>query len=108
MSAQRADGSFGPPEPVAELNTAAFDDVMPNVSKDGLEVVFASTRLGGEGAFDIYSSTRASTSDPWSSPVNLETVNTGAPETRPSLSWDGERLYLGRAGEIYVSHRSKQ
>lgn len=107
VSAQRADGSFGPPEPVAQLNTPS-DDVMPNVSKNGLEVVFASTRPGGEGAFDIYSSTRSSTSDPWSSPVNLEAVNTGAPETRPSLSWDGERLYFGRAGEIYVSHRSKQ
>jgi Tol biopolymer transport system component len=107
VSAQLADGSFGAPEPVAELNTSS-DDVMPNVSKNGLEVVFASNRPGGEGAFDIYSSTRSSTSDPWSSPVNLEAVNTGAPETRPSLSWDGERLYLGRAGEIYVSHRAKQ
>jgi len=83
--------------------------VMPNVSKNGLEVVFASTRPGGEGAFDIYSSTRSSVSEPWSSPVNLGTaVNTASPETRPSLSWDGERLYFGRAGEIYVSHRAKQ
>jgi len=108
VSAQLADGSFGAPEPVAELNSPS-DDVMPNVSKNGLEVVFASSRPGGEGAFDIYSATRSSASDPWSSPVNLgRTVNTGAPETRPSLSWDGERLYFGRAGEIYVSHRSKQ
>ena len=106
VSAQLPDGSFGPREPVVELNTA-FDDVMPNVSKNGLEVVFASNRPGGEGAFDIYSATRSSAGEPWSSPVNLEAVNTGAPETRPSLSWDGERLYFGRAGEIYVSHRSK-
>ena len=39
VSAQRADGSFGQDEPVAELNTSS-DDVMPNVSKNGLEVVF--------------------------------------------------------------------
>lgn len=108
VSGQSADGSFGAPEPVAELNTA-FDDVMPNVNKTGLEVVFASTRPGGAGAFDIYSSTRESTSDPWSTPVNLgSAVNKAAPETRPSLSWDGERLYFGRAGEIYVSSRSKE
>ena len=107
VSAQSADGGFGAPQPVAELNTD-FDDVMPNVSKSGLEIVLASNRPGGAGAFDIYSSTRETTSDPWSSPVNLgSAVNTGAPETRPSLSWDGERLYFGRAGEIYVSSRSK-
>ena len=105
LSWQLADGSFGPPEPVAELNTSS-DDVMPNVSKDGLEIVFASTRQGG--AFDIYGSTRSSVGDPWSSPVNLgPAVNTDAGETRPSLSWDGERLYFGRAGEIYVSERIK-
>ncbi len=108
VSTQLPDGSFGPPEPVTELNTA-FDDVMPNVSKNGLEIVFASNRPGGEGAFDIYSATRDSASDPWSNVVNLgPAVNTAAPETRPSLSWDGERLYFGRAGEIYVSHRSKR
>ena len=38
--------------------------------------------------------------------VTGDTVNTTAPETRPSLSWDGERLHFGRAGDIYVSHRA--
>jgi Tol biopolymer transport system component len=105
---EHAAGSFGPREPVTELDSA-FDDVMPNVSKDGREVVFASNRPGGQGAFDVYSSTRDSVLDPWSSPVNLGTaINTAAPETRPSLSWDGERLYFGRAGDIYVSQRSKR
>jgi hypothetical protein len=108
QSWQLPDGSFGPPEPVTELNTDGADDMMPNVSKDGREVVFASNRPGGEGAFDIYSATRNSASDPWSNVVNLgPAVNTAAGETRPSLSWDGERLYFGRAGEIYVSVRSK-
>jgi hypothetical protein len=27
---------------------------------------------------------------------------------RPSLSWDGERLYFGRAGDIYLSQRTKR
>lgn len=107
LSRQLADGSFGPPEPVAELNSTS-DDVMPNVSKNGREIVFASTRPGGEGGFDIYAATRSSVFDEWSAPVNLgTTVNTAAAETRPALSWDSERLYFGRAGDIYVSHRSK-
>jgi len=104
VSEQRADGTFGPRSLVGELNTAT-DDTMPNLRKDGLEVVFASTRAGGAGSFDIWSSTRASVFDPWSVPVNVTVVNTAASETRPSLSWDGVRLYLGRAGDIYVSHR---
>lgn len=104
VSEQRADGTLGARSLVSELNTAT-DDSMPNLRKDGLEIVFASTRAGGTGSFDIWTSTRSSVFDTWSAPVNVTVVNTAAPETRPSLSWDGERLYLGRAGEIYVSHR---
>lgn len=108
VSQQQSDGSFGPPAPVAELNTA-YDDMMPNVGKNGREVVFASNRPGGQGAFDVYTSMRDSAFDDWSTPVNLgAAVNTEAGETRPSLSWDGERLYFGRAGDIYVSHRTKR
>lgn len=104
VSLRLADGSFGAPTPVAELNTGA-DDAMPNVRKDGLEVVFTSNRTGGAGLFDIWTATRASVFDPWSQPVNVTAVNTSASETRPSLSWDGRRLYLGRSGDIQVSHR---
>ena len=42
---------------MAGLNTAGFNDQMPNVSRDGLEIVFASDRTGGAGLFDIYVST---------------------------------------------------
>ena len=106
-SDRAADGTFGPPQPVTELNTGV-DDFMPNLRKDGLEIVFASNRSGGQGAFDIWTSTRSSVLDPWSVPVNVGTaVNTVAPETRPSLSWDGRRLYVGRAGDIYVSTRTR-
>jgi hypothetical protein len=105
MSRRAADGSFGAPTLVAELSTAAHD-FMPNVRKDGLEIVFNSNRPGGLGGQDVYTSTRASTSDPWSAPVNLGgAVNTAGNETRSSLSWDGERLHFGRDGEIYVSTR---
>jgi Tol biopolymer transport system component len=109
------DGTFGPGQPVAELNTA-FDDRMPNISKDGREIVFSSSRLtwgesdefDSHGGQDVYASWRDSTDDPWSAPVNLGGgINTGADETRASLSWDRERLYFGRSGEIYVSERSK-
>jgi len=105
MSLRAADGSFGAPTLVAELNSSA-SDFMPNVRKDGLEIVFNSNRAGGFGGQDVYTSTRASTADPWSTPVNLgAAVNTAGNETRSSLSWDGERLHFGRDGNIFVSTR---
>jgi hypothetical protein len=107
------DGNFGPPTPVKELNTE-FDDRMPNVRSDGLEVVFSSTRpvdargVTGFGGFDVYVSRRSSTRRRWSAPVNLgPNVNTAGSETRASLSWDGRRLYFGRDGDIFSSSRSR-
>jgi hypothetical protein len=107
------DGTFGTAVPVDALNTE-FDDRMPNVSRNGLEIVFSSDRPtwgDGEpswGAQDVYVSTRESTRSIWSEPVNLgPDINTGADETRASLSKDQTRLYFGRSGEIYTSHRSK-
>jgi Tol biopolymer transport system component len=85
-------GAFGAASAVAELNTAAQDG-QPNLRRDGLEIFFFSSRAGNN---DIYSATRASVSEPWSTPVNLGTsVNSPASETRPSLSWDGTTLYFG-------------
>jgi hypothetical protein len=105
VSTMQADGTFGPPTIVAELNTAA-NDQMPNVSRDGLEIVFASDLGNTPGMFDIWTATRASTSDSWSSPTKLGgEVNTAASETRPSLSGDGRRLHFGRLGDIWVSTR---
>jgi WD40 repeat protein len=107
VSVRRSDGSFGPATAVAELNTGA-NDQMPNVRRDGLEMVFVSDRSGGVGGLDIYVTTRASTADAWSAPINLgPSVNLSANESRPSLSGDGERLHFGRGGEIWVSPRTR-
>jgi len=113
VSTMRPDGSFPPGEPVDELNTE-FDDRMPSVSKDGLEIVFASSRPtwgGGQaafGSFDIYYASRNNLKEPFSEPVNLGSgINTADGETRSSFSWDSERVYFGRAGEIYVTEREK-
>ena len=91
-------GAFGPAVLITELSSASAADGQPNLRRDGLEIFFFSNRAGNN---DIYAATRASTADPWSTPVNLGTaVNSPASETRPSLSWDGTTLYFGsdRAG----------
>jgi hypothetical protein len=107
-------GSYGPAVAVAGLNDLTANDIQPNVRKDGLEVVFSSNRAVGAGGQDIWASTRESTGDPWSTPVNLgDAVNTAASESRPSLSWHAEQLLFGRApgpegsSDIYVTTREK-
>jgi WD40-like Beta Propeller Repeat len=104
---------FGPATPLTELNDAAANDVQPNVSSDGREIVFSSNRPGTLGAQDIWVATRRSLHHPWSAPTNLGAVNTAAAETRPSLSWLGRTLLFGRApgpeglSDIYVTTRNK-
>jgi len=104
----RMDGSFSPGMPVMELNTpGAVNDRQPNVGRNGLEIVFASDR-DSDGIGDIWTATRSSVFEAWSPPVNLsDTVpfaTQGADESRPSLSWDGKRLYYGSGG-VYISTR---
>jgi len=99
------DGSFGPGELVDGVNTA-FHDQQPNVSSDGLEMVFSSNR---DGTQDVFSASRDSLDEPWTNVRNL-TVELGLPtvdgnETRASMSWDRKRLYYGSAGTIFVSSR---
>jgi WD40-like Beta Propeller Repeat len=113
VSERLADASFGPAAPVSALNSAG-NDIQPNVRKDGREIVFSSNHShpGAQGGQDLYVSTRESIDDAWSAPVNLgAAVNTGAAETRPSLSWDARTLLFGRApgpegmSDIYLATR---
>jgi hypothetical protein len=104
-SRQSGDGSFATPQAITELNSAAVDQ-MPNVSVDGTEMVFASSRSGN---MDIFTATFDGATGLWSTPVAVEAVNTTEPESRPSLSGDGKRLYFGRGAtaDIYVSTRAE-
>jgi len=110
------DGSFGPAVLVPELSSQ-YNDTRMAIRRDGLEFFLTSTRPNGRiGKNDIWVSTRDSTLEPWSTPVNLgPTVNypgyiTGA----PALSWDGTTLYFysdrpgGLGGrDLYLSARRK-
>ncbi|MEP6634108.1 MAG: hypothetical protein ABJA62_07850 [Luteimonas sp.] len=113
VSQLRRDGSFGPGTRVTELSTAA-DDRMPNVRRDGLEIVFSSNRASADPFNqDIYVATRPDTGSPWSLPKRIDNpqINTAASETRASLSGDGQRLYFGRKldindpGDVFFSKR---
>jgi hypothetical protein len=89
-----ADGSpsVGPPSFVAELNSAT-EDARPAIRKDGLEVIFHSRRPPSLGR-DLWVSTRATVLDPWSSPIQLSTVNSPDNDLQANLSDDGETLFF--------------
>ena len=99
----------GTPALVAELNTTGENNMHTFVRrKDGLEVIFVSDRAGGLGWWELWTSTRPSTSSPWSTPVHLgELVNSAYDETRPSLSWDGTTLYFWTDRESWMIHLYK-
>lgn len=106
VSEMQPDGSFGKGEPVEDLNSGG-NDGFPNVRlrSDGLlEIVFISSR---EGSDDIYYSIAKFANGPWRKPARLSNVSDpGAAEARPTLSADGQRLYFGRNGDLWIAERS--
>ena len=105
--------TFEPAILVPELSTPENDGSVV-FRRDGLEVIQSATRPGSIGGNDLWVRTRASTSDPWSPPVNLgPVVNTQFQENRPALSRGGTELYFGSnrpspgGFDIYVSTRTK-
>lgn len=111
VSYLRGDGTFSAGKRLGYPINTEYDDQQPNVSQDGREIVFASNRPSYDGdssGTDIFTAKRRFVLFPWRRVVNLsESVpfdTVGEAETRPSLSWDGERLYYGSGG-VWISER---
>jgi peptidoglycan-associated lipoprotein len=113
VSEQGADGSFGEPAFVDELNTP-FNEARLSVRKDGREAFFFSNRPGSAG-LDLWTSTRPKAFDPWSPPTNLgPEINTAFAEIQPHIAPDRLTLLfasdrpggLGRA-DLYLSTRTE-
>ena len=111
------EGEFGPAVLVPELSRP-FRDTRTAISRDGLEMFLSSDskgRVGGIGSQDLWVSTRPTTLDRWSTPVNLgAAVNTTAFDGGPALSFDGTTLYFhsdrqGPSGnyDLWVTTRAK-
>ncbi len=107
---------YGPAQLAPGLLNTEFDDSRPNVSKDGREIVFDSTRPipGALGGPDVFTASRAATNRAWPAATHLPQVSSFAPDTRASLSWDGSFLLVGSSrpggegmADIYVATRPR-
>jgi outer membrane protein OmpA-like peptidoglycan-associated protein len=79
------------------VNTAGWES-QPSISADGRTLYFVSTRQGGYGGYDIWSS-ELNTDGTWSSPVNLgPEINTSYDEQSPFIHPDNESLYFSSNG----------
>jgi hypothetical protein len=122
-STLQADETFGPALLVEELSTSLRDEA-PAIRRDGLEMFLGSDRAGSTPpglpgqTLDLWVATRVSTTEPWSTPVNLgPEVNSEFIDTSPALSFDGTELYFhspfrtGNVGgtmfDLWVTTRTK-
>lgn len=104
---------FDPPKKVTELSSIA-NDWQPQISEDGLTVVFASDRDGGKGGFDLWIAKRSNATAPFGAPTALSELNTNAVEFAGWLSADGCRIWFssnradaGGSSSIYYAQRPR-
>ncbi len=98
----------GPPAVVAELSSAQ-SETGPFVTKDCLNVTFASTRSDGATNL-LYTSSRTAVGQPWSPPVVLDTFAAlGGSQQDPFISDDTRAFVLvsniSGTNDLYISTR---
>jgi hypothetical protein len=105
--------SWSEPVNLGEAVNSAFEEFLPELSKNGRSLYFASNRPGPFGGEDLWVSRRGSSREPWGPAENLGTVINGSSNERsPALSRDGHLLFFatnrpgGMGGfDIWVSWR---
>jgi hypothetical protein len=88
---------FSPPALLDGVNSAGSEG-RAALSSDQRSIIFASSRDGGQGAFDLWTATRPSLDEPFGDPENLSELNDTSSEIDPFLSEDGREL-------LFVSDR---
>ena len=101
---------FGTPTPITDLNTPNALEDDPTLTQDQLEIFFTSSRAGGVGGTDIWTSTRSSVTAPWLTPRNIGEINTAQSESNAAISPDGLTLVFGSGAlgdqDLVVTTRS--
>ena len=93
------DGSWSRPRNLGYSINTAFQEVTPFLAGDNKTLFFATNGREGKGSFDLYVTTRLDdTWRSWSTPVNLQDINTSGSETS----------FVFRAGQDYAYFISTQ
>ena len=85
--------TFGPPSPVAELDTPNAEG-NPTLTADGLTVVYTAVR---GNAVDLYYATRDTVSDPFGPGQRIDALATAGLDWEAAVSRDGCELIFSRA-----------
>ena len=114
-SVSRAGVATEPATFVAELSMPAVNEAAASLSHDAKEIFFFSTRAGGMGSNDIWTSTRQNANYPWSPPRNVASLNTTASDVTPNLSFDGLTMIFGSnrpgamgANDLWITTRTRR
>src|SRR5262245_856877 len=95
MSQLSPNGSFGPATRVTELSSPTAGERRPSVRFDGLAIFFVRAPFTNILAGDLWTSTRRSVSEPWSTPVMLSaTINTMFHDAHPYIAADRQTLFF--------------
>ena len=86
-------GGFASPLQIIELASAG-NDYLPTVTPDELRIYFASNRLDGGAGYQIWTSVRTSTSQPWPTPTLVSELASFGNSDPSWISADGCHLYL--------------
>ena len=82
-------------------------DARPSVSHDGKAIFWDSLRTGSLGVTDIWYATRSNTSEAWGQAIHLSHLSSAVADIRPFVSWRGDMLIIGTAGDTYFATRDK-
>jgi hypothetical protein len=98
--------AFSSPAPLEEINTNA-NEGRAVLSNDGLTIIFASDREGGQGTQDLWMATRETSDARFAPAVNLVALNSPALDQDPFLSADGtELLFASSRGDQSALYRA--
>jgi Tol biopolymer transport system component len=105
-------GTWSAPVLIAGMSSTS-DDTTPEITGDGLVLLFASSRTGGAGLYDLYQATRASRGVAWGAPVRIVELASTADEFAGSLAPDRLTIVFSSSrsggaggGDIYQAVRT--
>jgi len=86
-------GDWGKPVNLGRTVNSSLWEAKPNISPDGLTLLFGSNQLDGSVLCDLYMTRRETTQGAWGTPVKLgSAVNSRDDEDWPCISADGRTL----------------